>query len=95
MSAENGGLYTAKEIALSANVTQSAVIQFFARKRITPVSKCGRTSLYSEAQKDEYLSGRQIQKKERAVLSGRLAAIREKYKNGIPPGEIERWIMSL
>ncbi len=95
MSAENGGLYTAKEIAGLAAVTPAAVIQFFYRKGFVPAATMGRTTLWSEAQKDEYLSGRQIRKQETAVCSGRLAAVREKYKNGIPPGEIERWIMSL
>lgn len=50
---------------------------------------------YFSMVRSRYKSGTRHSKKREPNTPERLAFIREKYKNGVPAGEVESWINSL
>lgn len=93
--------YTATEIMRIAGVKNATSVTNFMRKRALPFVLVNGTKFYSEELVPLFLARPrrgEWRKKTRLIpdgnggLSPRLAAIRDKYRNGVPAGEVERWI---
>lgn len=93
--------YSRKEMCEKAGVTIPTLNLFIARNNPKAVRR-GHMKFYSGEVLEAFLS-RKGGRKDRetkpftmpegsAGLNPRLAAVREKYRGGIPAGEIERWI---
>lgn len=94
--------YTATEIMRIAGLKNATSVSNFMRKRALPFVLVNGTRLYSEELVPLFLArpkrGQWRKGTGKGIpagsvgLSPRLPAIRDKYRNGVPEGEVERWI---